>query len=1378
MSSSRPLPVTPTTSSFPAPDAPFSSTPSQSGSFFAGGGSYTSPSPRTRLGNRDLGDFDEIDSSPPAAFAAGVESRSSFAPFPQNLPRTSSRSADDNPPRTSSLHPLLPPARVVVDSTSTHDPPALRDPFSNPRPAPKIPDSTREHEPHHKRGHSRSSSAGGLSDTLRNLNRWSASTTSSRASNIAGFTRRVSAEFLGAAFTSPGRKLHRGRLSTSGGSPRPVAHTTAQDESPRPPTASIPPLRSLPRISTGPSLEDEVFESDVLGHFSPIEAPGHAQQPGQDTGARWDVELRGWEKKPGSTTQPHNSGEPPPPTDMITPEPTMSYTQNGHASSHSRGRSTGTKASGDTTASLRSRERDRSNKTPSQKAMLSKALQKANTAVQLDNAQNFEGARRAYAEACAVLQQVLLRTSGEEDRRKLEAIHETYIARVMELDEQLIDIEPEGKALPQRPESNDLQDLLNAQAQDYGYSNSFRAGAESHDDDDEPAMQTHYAGQELNGAQPSVTRVPVSHIAESSRDARDSPASYLTSQYSLQSAFSKARYNNGSALRPTMDSAYMPQPLSPRRPSSPARPPPRPVEQVAPERTTTKTKSAAEGSAPGHQRTASHESVSWLDPIDESERSSASSLHSRSSSVVKSEPVRIGTGATVPAFGADLDDAIEAAYEEEYAPQYPELTHQNHQPSDPIAATMRRVELAREMVRESEREALEVANERERRLREQQEKEDREFRRHEGTPEEFYDGNDSEEEERLLEAMTSGNIEDFAFGGPSGQPVPRESDSSGMTNRTWHSSIGSNPPSGTTALTPVSEHSIAPRSHPAGPLPALPTHKPATELPPQPPSAGSQGSGQSVRSRRLSGQNAKELTIETAKPEPKGQAPPATASAALPPQPKPANFIVQQRQALSAGAGRTVGPFSRTAPSPAPVAPTDDADETDPLPPIPNEEHSRVGTPSIVRPGLRKNFSSSSLRSIKTRNLSISHMDETSEYSPSTPHYGHFGSSSRLPAVPSLPAHHAITTSTMAKDRANSTGAGAFTGTGGLHLFDNHIHSPDRPGSPNPALPDAPAALEPCPTDVMLRPFWLMRCLYQTLCHPRGGYLSNKLFVPREVWRVKGVKLKNVEDKIANCDLLTAALQKLATVDTCDADAVLEEMQALESVLESVQAALSRKLGSEVGVQGTSAMFKEAANAAMAGAGDGVDGNGQGGAGGGGVGSGSGGVGGVGVPRSASVAGKSSSFSWRRLRSKNSSANLPGLGGTSYGGGKGGYGASSVNLGDGKDGSNLLASLPMTTHPTSRPTKRDVASAVFTGPNANYMASLARLFDAAQTIDQIARQVDDPGLRHADKTQVGLELCTRHAAEFFAFYICRFALSDLSMLLDKFIKRGSEWVLA
>lgn len=56
------------------------------------------------------------------------------------------------------------------------------------------------------------------------------------------------------------------------------------------------------------------------------------------------------------------------------------------------------------------------------KTMLSRALQKAHTAVLLDNAQNFEGAIQAYADACGLLQQVLLRSTLEEDRRKLDAI--------------------------------------------------------------------------------------------------------------------------------------------------------------------------------------------------------------------------------------------------------------------------------------------------------------------------------------------------------------------------------------------------------------------------------------------------------------------------------------------------------------------------------------------------------------------------------------------------------------------------------------------------------------------------------------------------------------------------------------------------------------------------------------------------------------------------------------------------------------------------------------------------------------------------------------------------------------------------------------------
>lgn len=66
--------------------------------------------------------------------------------------------------------------------------------------------------------------------------------------------------------------------------------------------------------------------------------------------------------------------------------------------------------------------RPRATKINPQKATLSRALQKANTAVQLDNAQNFEGAMSAYVEACELLQQVRQRTTADSDKRKLEAI--------------------------------------------------------------------------------------------------------------------------------------------------------------------------------------------------------------------------------------------------------------------------------------------------------------------------------------------------------------------------------------------------------------------------------------------------------------------------------------------------------------------------------------------------------------------------------------------------------------------------------------------------------------------------------------------------------------------------------------------------------------------------------------------------------------------------------------------------------------------------------------------------------------------------------------------------------------------------------------------
>lgn len=54
-----------------------------------------------------------------------------------------------------------------------------------------------------------------------------------------------------------------------------------------------------------------------------------------------------------------------------------------------------------------------------QNTILAKALEKANTAVRFDNAQDFQRARSAYREVCDLLHTVVLQTEGREDKEKL-----------------------------------------------------------------------------------------------------------------------------------------------------------------------------------------------------------------------------------------------------------------------------------------------------------------------------------------------------------------------------------------------------------------------------------------------------------------------------------------------------------------------------------------------------------------------------------------------------------------------------------------------------------------------------------------------------------------------------------------------------------------------------------------------------------------------------------------------------------------------------------------------------------------------------------------------------------------------------------------------
>jgi hypothetical protein len=194
-------------------------------------------------------------------------------------------------------------------------------------------------------------------------------------------------------------------------------------------------------------------------------------------------------------------------------------------------------------------------------------------------------------------------------------------------------------------------------------------------------------------------------------------------QCAVFSAFgflAKARQGSNGMLQPPIDSAYLPPPLSPRRPISPSHAPSHALHpSLHPSGSRTDEPgegipgrllhvwSSAGTAAPlgGHQRGNSHESVSWLDPIDESAGSSASSVHSRSSSMnIRRRHIRAASGDTEAEFDAALDDAIEAAYNDGYEPEQQDTGEAAPEdPEEVVANTLRRVELARERVRESER---------------------------------------------------------------------------------------------------------------------------------------------------------------------------------------------------------------------------------------------------------------------------------------------------------------------------------------------------------------------------------------------------------------------------------------------------------------------------------------------------------------------------------------------------------------------------------------------------------------------------------------------------------------------------------------------------
>ena len=310
-------------------------------------------------------------------------------------------------------------------------------------------------------GHSRPSSSTGIKEGVGNLNRWSQSTTSSRSSvghnRKNSFTRRLSFGGSGsigslAGFAASQSPQSRNVLSKQRPSP---GNSPSRQSSKAPP--AIAPTSILPPLMTLPSLTIATTDSDSPSTVaSPTPATAELLiTPTDYFGNKW-AGLSPPRRRPSvqrTTTAPSPLGGPsrssrkamsssldthPPsassdsalsPTNKSLPKHKYRDYDRITQVSHSRNREEPGKGSGSTEAessasSLRSNKdgRKRRHKSPSQKAMLSKALQKAHTAVLLDNAQNFEGAIEAYRDACALLQHVMIKSPGEEDRKKLEAI--------------------------------------------------------------------------------------------------------------------------------------------------------------------------------------------------------------------------------------------------------------------------------------------------------------------------------------------------------------------------------------------------------------------------------------------------------------------------------------------------------------------------------------------------------------------------------------------------------------------------------------------------------------------------------------------------------------------------------------------------------------------------------------------------------------------------------------------------------------------------------------------------------------------------------------------------------------------------------------------
>lgn len=150
---------------------------------------------------------------------------------------------------------------------------------------------------------------------------------------------------------------------------------------------------------------------------------------------------------------------------------------------------------------------------------------------------------------------------------------------------------------------------------------------------------------------------------------------------------------------------------------------------------------------------------------------------------------------------------------------------------------------------------------------------------------------------------------------------------------------------------------------------------------------------------------------------------------------------------------------------------------------------------------------------------------------------------------------------------------------------ESRIYSPTSTGADTPTFPSFPRGTAAPPLNLMSsppldgsfladtsalssvrRPFHLMRLILDTL-EGEGAHLTPRLYVPHQVWSQSGVKLVAVETKVRMLDLLRGGLEVVTrsgeawSAGRATAGSFARELDSLEGLMDGIQSTLSKKLG-------------------------------------------------------------------------------------------------------------------------------------------------------------------------------------------------------------------------